>query len=203
MAAQQEPAFAHDRAARLGVLLINLGTPDAPTTAAVRRYLAQFLSDPRVVEIPRVLWKPLLHTVILGVRAAAVGATLRVDLDEGRLAAACAQPAAEDAAAGISRPASEGDGPAIRSRADRTRHALRIAVDRRRHGQAETRRVRPHTGAAAVSAICGEHHRLGARRSLRAPRRRCAVCRHCASSMRITTIRATSRRWRRASMSTG
>ncbi len=69
MAAQQEPAFAHDRAARLGVLLINLGTPDAPTTKAVRRYLAQFLSDPRVVEIPRVLWKPLLHTVILGLRS--------------------------------------------------------------------------------------------------------------------------------------
>ena len=69
MAAQQEPAFAHDRAARLGVLLINLGTPDAPTTKAVRRYLAQFLSDPRVVEIPRALWKPLLHTVILGVRS--------------------------------------------------------------------------------------------------------------------------------------
>jgi protoporphyrin/coproporphyrin ferrochelatase len=70
MALQQEPAFVHDRAARLGVLLINLGTPDAPTTAAVRRYLAQFLSDPRVVEIPRALWKPLLHAVVLNVRSA-------------------------------------------------------------------------------------------------------------------------------------
>src|SRR6266550_1739522 len=47
------PSFAHDRPTRLGVLLINLGTPDAPTTAAVRRYLAQFLSDPRVNGIPR------------------------------------------------------------------------------------------------------------------------------------------------------
>jgi protoporphyrin/coproporphyrin ferrochelatase len=64
-----EPAFVHDRAARLGVLLVNLGTPDAPTPAAVRRYLAQFLSDPRVVEIPAVFWKPLLHTVILNVRS--------------------------------------------------------------------------------------------------------------------------------------
>jgi len=64
-----EPKFSHDRAGRLGVLLINLGTPDAPTTAAVRRYLAQFLSDPRVVEIPRALWQPFLHTVILSVRA--------------------------------------------------------------------------------------------------------------------------------------
>ena len=65
-----EPAFSHGRAARIGVLLVNLGTPAAPTTAAVRRYLAQFLSDPRVVEISPVLWKPLLHAVILNVRPA-------------------------------------------------------------------------------------------------------------------------------------
>ena len=64
------PTFAHDRATRLGVLLLNLGTPDAPTAAAVRRYLAEFLADPRVVEIPRVLWLPMLHGVILRVRPA-------------------------------------------------------------------------------------------------------------------------------------
>jgi len=68
MALLPEPAFVHDQAARLGVLLINLGTPDAPTTAAVRRYLAQFLSDPRVVEIPRALWMPVLHGAVLRVR---------------------------------------------------------------------------------------------------------------------------------------
>jgi ferrochelatase len=65
-----EPKFSHDRAGRLGILLINLGTPDAPTASAVRRYLAEFLSDPRVVEIPRVVWKPLLHGVILRTRPA-------------------------------------------------------------------------------------------------------------------------------------
>jgi ferrochelatase len=65
-----EPAFSHDRASRLGVLLINLGTPDAPTPAAVRRYLAEFLSDPRVVEIPAALWRPLLHGIILRLRPA-------------------------------------------------------------------------------------------------------------------------------------
>jgi ferrochelatase len=65
-----EPPFSHDDAARLGVLLFNLGTPDAPTAAAVRRYLAEFLSDPRVVEIPSVAWKPLLHGVILRLRPA-------------------------------------------------------------------------------------------------------------------------------------
>lgn len=50
--------------------MVNLGTPDAPTPAAVRRYLAQFLSDPRVVEIPSVVWKPILHGVILNIRPA-------------------------------------------------------------------------------------------------------------------------------------
>jgi ferrochelatase len=53
---------------RVGVLLVNLGTPDAPDAPAVRRYLAEFLSDPRVIEIPRLLWKPILHGVILRVR---------------------------------------------------------------------------------------------------------------------------------------
>lgn len=53
---------------RVGVLLVNLGTPDAPTPAAVRRYLAQFLSDPRVVEFPRLVWWPILHGIILRTR---------------------------------------------------------------------------------------------------------------------------------------
>ncbi|PNU05926.1 ferrochelatase [Novosphingobium guangzhouense] len=54
----------------VGVLLVNLGTPDAPTPDAVRRYLAEFLSDPRVVEIPAIAWKPILHGVILRTRPA-------------------------------------------------------------------------------------------------------------------------------------
>lgn len=52
----------------IGVLLINLGTPDAPEAGAVRRYLAEFLSDPRVIEIPRIAWKPILHGIILRTR---------------------------------------------------------------------------------------------------------------------------------------
>lgn len=55
-------------APRVGVLLVNLGTPDAPTPAAVRRYLAEFLSDPRVVEIPQIVWQPILRGVILRTR---------------------------------------------------------------------------------------------------------------------------------------
>jgi ferrochelatase len=65
-----EPPFAHERAPKVGVLLVNLGTPDAPTTAAVRRYLAEFLADRRVVEIPPALWRPILHGVVLRVRPA-------------------------------------------------------------------------------------------------------------------------------------
>jgi protoporphyrin/coproporphyrin ferrochelatase len=50
------------------VLLVNLGTPDAPTPGAVRRYLGEFLSDPRIVDMPRILWLPLLHGLILNIR---------------------------------------------------------------------------------------------------------------------------------------
>lgn len=53
---------------RVGVLLTNLGTPDAPTAPAVRRYLAEFLSDRRVVEIPAIAWQPILRGIILNVR---------------------------------------------------------------------------------------------------------------------------------------
>jgi len=56
------------RTGGLGVLLVNLGTPDAPTPRAVRRYLAEFLSDRRVVEIPRLFWMPILHGLILRTR---------------------------------------------------------------------------------------------------------------------------------------
>jgi ferrochelatase len=61
----EHPSIAHGR---IGVLLINLGTPDAPEAAAVRRYLAEFLSDPRVIEIPRIAWLPILHGIILRIR---------------------------------------------------------------------------------------------------------------------------------------
>ena len=67
---QKEPAFLHGNAPRTAVLLCNLGTPDAPTPAAVRRYLAEFLSDHRVVEIPRLVWWFILHGIILRFRPA-------------------------------------------------------------------------------------------------------------------------------------
>ncbi|MBA2467639.1 MAG: ferrochelatase [Sphingomonas sp.] len=54
----------------IGVLLVNLGTPDAPDTASVRRYLAEFLSDRRVIEIPQIAWQPILRGFILTTRPA-------------------------------------------------------------------------------------------------------------------------------------
>ena len=64
-----EPAIADNPVpSGTGVLLCNLGTPDAPTTPAVRRYLAQFLGDPRVVEAPRAVWLPVLHGWVLRTR---------------------------------------------------------------------------------------------------------------------------------------
>ncbi|WP_372965119.1 ferrochelatase [Marinobacter sp.] len=60
--------FSHSQAERLGVLVTNLGTPDAPTPSALRRYLAEFLWDPRVVEVPRPIWWLVLHGIILRIR---------------------------------------------------------------------------------------------------------------------------------------
>jgi protoporphyrin/coproporphyrin ferrochelatase len=65
---QGEPSFDHRQIPAVGVLLLNLGTPEAPTTPALRRYLKEFLSDPRIVEQPRWLWQPILHGIILNIR---------------------------------------------------------------------------------------------------------------------------------------
>ncbi|MDD2685040.1 MAG: ferrochelatase [Gallionella sp.] len=68
MTYQIEPAFAHGTPEKTGILLINLGTPDEPTTSAVRRYLKEFLGDARVVEIPKPIWWLILNGIILNVR---------------------------------------------------------------------------------------------------------------------------------------
>jgi protoporphyrin/coproporphyrin ferrochelatase len=67
---QPEPDHTHGQAARTAVLLCNLGTPDEATAPAVRRYLAEFLGDGRVVEIPKPIWWLILHGIILRVRPA-------------------------------------------------------------------------------------------------------------------------------------
>jgi len=72
------------RQTKTGILLANLGTPDAPTPQAVKRYLRQFLSDSRVVDTPRVLWWPILRGVILPLRSPRVAKLYQsVWMDEG------------------------------------------------------------------------------------------------------------------------
>lgn len=63
-----EPALAYTAQNRTAVLLLNLGTPDAPTAAAVKPYLKEFLSDQRVVELPKLLWQPILRGLVLTFR---------------------------------------------------------------------------------------------------------------------------------------
>ena len=70
MAFATEPSIAQGTRERTSVVLCNLGTPDAPEPAAVRRYLAEFLADRRVVEIPRAVWLPILYGAILPTRPA-------------------------------------------------------------------------------------------------------------------------------------
>ena len=68
----------------IGVLLVNLGTPDAPDVASVRRYLAEFLSDRRVIEIPPIAWQPILHGIVLRTRPRrSADAYAQVWTDEG------------------------------------------------------------------------------------------------------------------------
>ncbi|HZV98195.1 MAG TPA: ferrochelatase [Methylophilaceae bacterium] len=64
----KEPSFNHGDQARVGILLVNLGTPDEPSAPALKRYLRQFLSDRRVIEIPRPIWWGILNGIILNLR---------------------------------------------------------------------------------------------------------------------------------------
>ena len=64
------PSFSHQQHDKVGVLITNLGTPEAPTKKALKVYLKEFLSDPRVVEVPRLIWWMILNLVILNIRPA-------------------------------------------------------------------------------------------------------------------------------------
>ena len=74
---ESTPAFEHGAAESIGILLVNLGTPEEPTAPAVRRFLKQFLSDPRVIEYPRWLWWLILNGVILTIRPSRSAAAYR------------------------------------------------------------------------------------------------------------------------------
>ena len=82
-----EPTIPHGQPARTAIVYCNLGTPDEPTAPALRRYLAEFLGDPRVVEIPRLAWLPILHGIILRTRPAKSAAKYARRLDARGFAA--------------------------------------------------------------------------------------------------------------------
>ncbi len=68
MTYKKEPPYSHGTTKKTGILLVNLGTPEKPNPSAVRKYLAEFLSDKRVVEIPKIIWMIILHLIILRFR---------------------------------------------------------------------------------------------------------------------------------------
>jgi hypothetical protein len=179
----------HPRPAeRTAVLLCNLGTPDEPTAPALRRYLAEFLGDHRVVEIPR--WcgaDPARHHPAHP--AGQIGRQIRQRSGRPRARRwRCGRP---------SRPRCCAAGWASRAqRAGAPRHALRQPVDRQPAGRAQGRGRHPHPDPAAVPAILRHHHRQRVRRRLHlgAPAR--ATCPSCALSTATTTTPATSTRWR-------
>lgn len=71
------PDYDHQQSAKTGVLIVNLGTPDTPEASSIRRYLAEFLGDPRLVEMPRWLWRLILHGIILRFRPAQIAPAYR------------------------------------------------------------------------------------------------------------------------------
>jgi ferrochelatase len=99
-----EPAPKHGATRRTAVLLVNLGTPEAPTESALRRYLGEFLWDPRIVEIPRLDLVADPEPFRTQPASCKIGSQIRQDLDAGRFAAQGAHRASGQAAQGLARP---------------------------------------------------------------------------------------------------
>ena len=136
------------RCGRVGVLLLNLGTPDGTGYWPMRRYLKEFLSDERVIEEPRWKWWPILNLIILTVRPGKKGkdyATIwNKEKDEGPLKT-ITRSQAEQLCRAFEEPA---------ERRRRLGHALRQSLDGKPHQGAEGTRLRPYSSAAALSPVC-------------------------------------------------
>ena len=174
--------------------LVNLGTPDAPDAKAVRRYLKQFLTDPRVIEKRGLFWKLILNGVILPIRSRRKARDYQANLEQRQ-----ERVAVQDHHAVAGRKARRHPGAARQARHRRLGDALRQSVDRLAARGADRARLRPHSGHAALSAIRGGDHGDGRRRGVPLSDGDCAGSRRCASCRPITTIRITSRCWRRRS----
>ena len=173
---------------KIGVLLVNLGTPEAADAPAVRRYLKEFLSDPRVIENQGGSGNSC-STPSSCRPAAAQGARLRKDLEQRaeRISAQDHHPVAGGKAWHDARAA----GPAYRGRMG---DAVRQSVDASRLAEL-SRRLRPHPGHAALSAICAATTATVCDEVFRALMRM-RGSRRCALRRPTTTTRSISRRWR-------
>ena len=146
-------------APKIGVLLVNLGTPDAPEPGAVKRYLREFLSDRRVVEIPPLVWQPILRGIILNTRPKkSAHAYSQVWMEEGSPLAVYHAAAGGSAAGGV------------RAGGDRRlRDALRQSGHCRAARRAAGAGLHAHPGGAALPAILRRDDGDGGGRGLPAP----------------------------------
>jgi protoporphyrin/coproporphyrin ferrochelatase len=191
---QPEPPYSHGQAARTAVVLCNLGTPDEATAPALRRYLAEFLGDGRVVEIPKAIWALILHGIILRVRPAKSAAKYAsIWTPEGSPLKVWTEKQATLLRGYLGE----------RGHQVTVRYAMRygnpsIPAARRAQGAGRD----PHPHPAGLPAVQRHHHRQRVRRG-GAGGLKARTCPNCASSTATTTTRATSRRWPNASSTTG
>ena len=204
MAHAPEPPFAHDRTPRIGVLLTNLGTPDAPTPSAVRRYLAQFLSRPaRHRDSAGAVEAAPATASILYTRPAHRRRSTRRSGPRTARRCSCTASSSKALLLGLPRPAAQGGRISRRPVPGRARHALRQSGCRPAHRQAARGALREDPRAAAVPAIRGEHDGVGVRRGRRAFHACAAASRTALRRDVPRRRRATSRRSRRTSTTTG
>jgi len=195
MSFRPEPAHRHGSPSRTAVLLVNLGTPDEPTAPALRRYLAEFLSDPRVVEIPRLLWLAILHGIILRVRPAKSAAKYRsIWLPEGSPLAVWTERQARALGQELT---GRGHHVEVRPAMRYGRPALAQVMDELRAAGATRVLVLPlypQYASATTGSVADALHRW----ALRA-----RWCPNCAASASTTTMRATSTPLRHGCATTG
>ena len=174
---------------RIGVLLVNLGTPDAPTPAAVQRYLAEFLSDRRVVEIPPLAWQPILRGIILNTRPKKIAhAYAQVWTEEGSPLAAITAAQARGAAAAAGRCGA--------GRAGRCAMAIRRSRSELAGADGRTGCERILLAPLYPQYCGGDHRHAWSTRLARRAEGACAGSRRCARCRPITTIPPISTRWR-------
>ena len=176
---------------KVGVLLVNLGTPDGADAASVRRYLKEFLSDPRVIENQGVIWQLVLNGVILPIRPRRKARDYAEDLEsrEERIPAQDHHPLA----GGKARPHARSAGAEPHGRLG---DALRQSLDRVAARRSRGARLRAHPRHPALSAILRGDDSDGGRRGVSRARSACASSRRCASRRPTTTTPPISRRWR-------